>query len=287
VRLATLDLNGSGTAAVVLRGEGAVVVRDSAGRVAYPDVGALLAAGDGALEAAQRALADGDEQPYGSAALRCPILAPGAVFCIGLNYGTHITEMGRELPTHPTLFSKLSRALTDPYADIDVPAAGAARLDYEGELVAVIGKAARNVDAAEAMSHVAGLTVLNDVTMRDYQRRSPQWFAGKTWERSTPVGPAVVTLDELGDVGARELVVTVNDEERQRARLGDLVFGVADLVEDISRIVTLEPGDLIATGTPGGVGDAMDPKGYVGDGDVVEVRIDGLGSVRNRITVRP
>jgi acylpyruvate hydrolase len=287
VRLATLDLNGSGTAAVVLRGEGAVVVRDSAGRVAYPDVGALLAAGDGALEAAQRALADGDEQPYGSAALRCPILAPGAVFCIGLNYGTHITEMGRELPTHPTLFSKLSRALTDPYADIDVPAAGAARLDYEGELVAVIGKAARNVDAAEAMSHVAGLTVLNDVTMRDYQWRSPQWFAGKTWERSTPVGPTVVTLDELGDVGARELVVTVNDEERQRARLGDLVFGVADLVEDISRIVILEPGDLIATGTPGGVGDAMDPKGYVGDGDVVEVRIDGLGSVRNRITVRP
>jgi acylpyruvate hydrolase len=290
VRLATLDLNGSGTAAVVLRGEGAVVVRDSAGRVAYPDVGALLAAGDGALEAAQRALTDGDEQPYGSGALRRPILAPGAVFCVGLNYGTHITEMGRELPTHPTLFSKLSRALTDPYADIDVPAAGAARLDYEGELVAVIGKAARNVDAAEAMSHVAGLTVLNDVTMRDYQWRSPQWFAGKTWERSTPVGPAVVTLDELdehGDVGARELVVTVNDEERQRARLGDLVFGVADLVEDISRIVTLEPGDLIATGTPGGVGDAMDPKGYVGDGDVVEVRIDGLGSVRNRITVRP
>ena len=267
MRLATLDLNGSGSTAAVLRGEGAVVVRDSAGRVAYPDVGALLAGGDRALEAAQRALDDGDEQPYESVALRRPILAPGAVFCVGLNYGTHITEMGRELPTHPTLFSKLPRALTDPYADIDVPAAGAARLDYE-------------------MSHVVGLTVLNDVTMRDYQWRSPQWFAGKTWERSTPVGPAVVTLDELGDVGARELVVTVNGEERQRARLGDLVFGIAELVEDISRIVTLEPGDLIATGTPGGVGDAMEPKGYLGDGDVVEVRIDGLGFVRNRIAVR-
>ena len=175
----------------------------------------------------------------------------------------------------------------NPYADIDVPVAGAACLDYEGELVAVIGTRARNVDAGDAMSHVAGLTVFNDVTMRDYQWRSVQWFAGKTWERSTPFGPAVVTLDELGDVDARELVVTVNDEERQRARLGDLVFGVADLVEDISRIVTLEPGDLIATGTPGGVGDAMDPKGYLTDGDVVEVRIDGLGSVRNRITVRP
>ena len=286
MRLATLDLNGSGSTAAVLRGEGAVVVRDSAGRIAYPDVGALLAGGDRALEAAQRALDDGDEQPYESVALRRPILAPGAVFCVGLNYGTHITEMGRELPTHPTLFSKLPRALTDPYADIDVPAAGAARLDYEGELVAVIGTRARNVDAGDAMSHVVGLTVLNDVTMRDYQWRSPQWFAGKTWERSTPVGPAVVTLDELGDVGARELVVTVNGEERQRARLGDLVFGIAELVEDISRIVTLEPGDLIATGTPGGVGDAMEPKGYLGDGDVVEVRIDGLGFVRNRIAVR-
>src|SRR6266852_3245014 len=260
MRLATLELNGTGTAAAVLRDETAVVVRDSAGHIAYPDVGALLAAGDAGLGLAQGALDDGEEQPYTSATVRRPILAPGAIFCVGLNYRTHITEMGRELPTHPTLFSKLSRALTDPYAD---------------------------VDAAEAMSHVAGLTVLNDVTMRDYQWRSVQWFAGKTWERSTPVGPAVVTLDELGDVSARELVVTVNDEERQRARLGDLVFGVADLVEDISRIVTLEPGDLIATGTPGGVGDAMDPKGYLGDGDVVEVRIDGLGSVRNRITVRP
>jgi acylpyruvate hydrolase len=285
VRLATLELNGTGTAAAVLRDGGAVVVRDSAGRVAYPDVGALLAAGDAGLDSAQRALDDGDEQPYSSAAVRCPILAPGAIFCVGLNYGTHITEMRRELPAHPTLFSKLSRAVTDPYADIDVPIAGAACLDYEGELAAVIGTRARNVDAAEAMSYVAGLTVLNDVTMRDYQWRSVQWFAGKTWERSTPFGPAVVTLDELGDVGALEIVVTVNSEERQRARLGDLVFGVADLVADISRIVTLEPGDLIATGTPGGVGDAMVPKGYLADGDVVEVRIDRLGSVRNRIKV--
>jgi len=287
MRLATLELNGTGTAAAVLRDETAMVVRDSAGRVAYPDVGALLAAGDAGLASARRALDDGDEQPYGPGAVRRPILAPGAIFCVGLNYRTHITEMGRELPTHPTLFSKLSRALTDPYVDIDVPVAGAACLDYEGELVAVIGTRARNVDAAEAMRHVAGLTVLNDVTMRDYQWRSPQWFAGKTWERSTPVGPAVVTLDELGDLDARELVVTVNDAERQRARLGDLVFGVTELVADISRIVTLEPGDMIATGTPGGVGDAMDPKGYLGDGDVVEVRIDGLGSIRNRINVRP
>src|SRR5437667_7163234 len=151
MRLATLELNGTGTAAAVLRDGGAVVVRDSSGRLAYPDVGALLAAGDEALGLARRALEVGNEQPYESAALRRPILAPGAIFCVGLNYGTHITEMGRELPTHPTLFSKLSRALTDPYVDIDVPVAGAARLDYEGGLVAVIGSRAGNVHAADAL----------------------------------------------------------------------------------------------------------------------------------------
>src|SRR5258708_30568836 len=172
-----LELNGTGAAAAVLRDETAVVVRDSAGDIAYPDVGALLAAGDAGLGLAQGALDDGDEQPYTSAMVSRPILAPGAIFCVGLNYRTHIREMGRDCPTHPTLFSKLSRALTDPYAEIDVPVAGAACLDYEGELVAVIGTRARNVDAAEAMSHVAGLTVLNDVTMRDYQWRSPPGVA--------------------------------------------------------------------------------------------------------------
>jgi acylpyruvate hydrolase len=216
---------------------------------------------------------------YDERRLLRPVLRPGAVVCVGLNYRTHILEMGRELPKEPTLFSKLPRALTDPYAEVPLPAVSE-RVDYEGELAAVIGVGGRDIPRERAWEHVAGLTVLNDVTVRDFQRRTIQWFAGKTFEATTPFGPAVVTLDELGDPAARELQVTVNGEERQRAVLGDLVFDVPALVADLSRIVTLEPGDLIATGTPGGVGE---PQGrFLEDGDVVEVSIEGIGCVRNR-----
>jgi acylpyruvate hydrolase len=206
------------------------------------------------------------------------VLAPRAVFCVGLNYRTHILEMGRELPEHPTLFSKLARALTDPFADVELPAASE-RVDYEGELAAVIGRGGRDIPVEQAWDAVAGLTLLNDVTARDYQRRTLQWFAGKTFQASTPVGPALVTRDELRDLDDRELRVTVNGEERQRARIGDLVFDVPALVADLSRIVTLEPGDVIATGTPGGVGEPA--QRFLRDGDVVEVAVDGIGSIRN------
>jgi acylpyruvate hydrolase len=216
--------------------------------------------------------------PLEPARLLCPVLEPGAVVCVGLNYRTHILEMGRELPEEPTLFSKLPRALTDPYADIELPAASA-KWDYEAELAIVIGSGGRNIAYEEAWSHVAGLTILNDVTARDYQRRTIQWFAGKTFQRSTPVGPWIVTPDELGDLSERELRLTVNGEERQRATLGDLVFDVPALVADLSRIVELEPGDMIATGTPGGVGE---PQGtFLHPGDEVEVSIDGIGAIRN------
>ena len=149
----------------------------------------------------------------------------------------------------------------------------------------VIGSAGRWIPAERAWDHVAGLTVLNDVTVRAHQWRSPQWFAGKTWEASTPVGPAVVTIDEAGDLEELELTVRVNGEQRQHSSLGDLVFSVADLVADMSRFITVQPGDIIATGTPGGVGDAMTPKGYLQDGDEVEVTIDRIGTVRNRFRV--
>jgi acylpyruvate hydrolase len=278
MRLATLDRGGR-TAAVVLDDGHAVEIRDAGGS-AYADVGALLADATG-LQRAREAAAGGGGEPYAAADLRRPILAPGAVFCVGLNYATHIREMGRDLPEHPTLFSKLSRALTDPFADIPLPR-HSVKVDYEGELAAVIGRGGRDIDAADAWSHVAGVTVLNDVTMRDYQRRTVQWFAGKTWEGSTPFGPDIVTLDEVGDLGARELLVRVNGQERQRSKLDDLVFDVPTLVADISRIVTLQPGDIIATGTPGGVGVAMDPQSFLSDGDEVEVEISGIGTIRNR-----
>jgi acylpyruvate hydrolase len=198
-----------------------------------------------------------------------------------MNYRAHILEMGRELPTRPTLFSKLPRALTEPFADVALPRASE-QVDYEGELAVVIGTGGRDIPAERALEHVAGLTVLNDVSMRDFQRRTLQWFAGKTWQASTPVGPWIVTLDEVGDLDSRNLTTTVNGEVRQHASLGDLVFDVPTLVADLSAIVDLEPGDIIATGTPGGVGEPT--KRFLAPGDVVEVRIDGIGAIRTTFT---
>jgi acylpyruvate hydrolase len=269
MRLATLAQPTGATQAVVLRENLAAPVDG------FADVGALLRAGPAGLAAARDAQ---DGAPYAREALRRPVLAPSAVVCVGLNFATHIREMGRKLPLEPTLFAKLPRALTDPFADVELPRPSA-QLDYEGELVAVIGTPGRDIPRERAWEHVAGVTVANDVTARDFQRRTVQWFAGKTFQACTPVGPEVVTPDELGDLDARQLQVRVNGEERQRAPLGDLVFDVPALVADLSRIVALEPGDLILTGTPGGVGE---PSGqFLQDGDVVEVAIDGIGSVRN------
>jgi len=275
-------LDGSATAAVTLHGDRAVVVEHRGRR--FADVGELLRAGPAALEAA-RAAAGAPGVAYAREQLRQPIAAPGAVLCVGLNYRDHIVEMGHELPEQPTYFGKLARALTGPYATLDVPGEAAPTLDYEGELAIVIGTAGRDVAAADAWQHVAGLTILNDVSVRAHQWRTSQWLAGKTWQSLTPFGPAVVTADELPELGQRELVTRVNGDVRQRSQLHNLVFGVQALVADVSRIVELAPGDLISTGTPGGVGAGMKPPGYLRDGDRVEVEIDGIGAIENVVRV--
>jgi acylpyruvate hydrolase len=270
MRLATIDL-GDGPRAAVVLADGVATVGD------YGDVGAVLRDGAAGLQAARRA-ATGEARAFEESQLRRPVQAPTAVVCVGLNYGPHIIEMGRELPEQPTLFAKLPRALTDPYAEIEIPAI-TEKLDYEAELAVVIGTAGRNVAESAAWDHVGGLTVLNDVSARDLQNRTSEWLAGKTLQASTPFGPWIVTPDEFGDVADHEISLTVNGEERQRASLGDLVFDVAALIADLSRIVALEPGDIIATGTPGGVGAASGT--FLADGDVVEATIDGIGSIRN------
>jgi acylpyruvate hydrolase len=233
------------------------------------------------LDEARNAATRGADFALADVVLLRPVLAPAAVVCVGHNYRNHILEMGRELPDAPTLFSKVPIALADPYADVTLPLASQS-VDYEGELAVVIGRGGRDIPLDDAWEAVAGVTVLNDVSMRDYQRRTIQWFAGKTWEASTPVGPYVVTTDEISDFGSLELKVEVNGEERQHAVLGDLVFDVPTLVSDISRIFTLRPGDIIATGTPGGVGVAREPAIFLGDGDVVEVTITEIGKLRTR-----
>jgi acylpyruvate hydrolase len=280
MRLATLALDDRDTAAVALFDDLAVVVEQEGRR--FADVGELLRAGPEALAAAA-ATDPASGRPYAREQLRRPVLDPGAVVCVGLNYRDHIEEMGREMPQEPTLFGKFGRALTDPYADLDVPPAALPTLDYEGELAVVIGRRGRNIAPEAAWEHVAGLTILNDISVRAHQWRTTQWLAGKTWQALTPVGPEMVTVDELGNLGDSELTVTVNGELRQRSKLNNLVFGVEALVADISRIMELQPGDLIATGTPGGVGAGMDPTGYLGDRDLVEVRIEGIGAIVNRV----
>ena len=274
-RLATIRTPG-GPRAAVLRGDAEAVVLET-----YGDIGELLRAGADGAAVVRQALVHGDVTAVGERDLLRPVLAPGAVVCVGMNFRAHILEMGRDLPAKPTLFTKLSRALTNPFADVALPRASD-QVDYEGELAIVIGTGGRDIPVERALEHVAGLTVMNDVSMRDFQRRTLQWFAGKTWQASTPVGPWIVTLDELGDLGGRQLTTTVNDEVRQQAPLGDLVFDVPTLITDLSAIVELEPGDIIATGTPGGVGEPT--KRFLAPGDVVEVRIDGIGAIRTTFT---
>jgi acylpyruvate hydrolase len=277
MRLASIDSE-SGTFAAALSTAGAHPLLDPTGK-RFRDVGKLLASPGNWREPAEAALAR-DPETFEDDDLRRPILNPGAVIAVGLNYASHIREMGRELPRAPTLFSMLPRALTDPYAAIELPAAASQRVDYEGELGVVIGAGGRDLSPERAVDAVAGVLVINDVTMRDYQRRSLQWFAGKTWERSTPVGPWLTTLDDA-DLDNAVLDVTVDGERRQYARIDDLVFGLEQLVADISAIVALRPGDIIATGTPGGVADAMVPPRFLRAGQTCEVSITGLGALRN------
>ncbi len=276
MRLVTLSTPEGPAAAVRAGGELRALLDEQGQR--YPDLGALLRSGDDLSSAAGRS-----EPVAGDYPLLRPVLSPAAIVCVGINYDAHIREMGRDRPTSPTLFTKLPQALTDPSADVALPAASDC-VDYEGELVAVIGARGRDIPAGDALAFVAGVTLMNDVSMRDFQTRSLQWFAGKSWRASTPVGPDLVTLDELDDLEERVLTTTVNGEERQRATIGDLVFGIPELVADLSRIIELEPGDLIATGTPGGVGHALDPPVYLRSRDVVEVSVDGVGTLRTAFT---
>ena len=274
MRLVTVR-SATGPVAAVERPQGRFAVVRKDGR-AYRDVGELLQNEPGWHRDAKAAT---QKLPDDLPLLR-PILDPGAVVCVGLNYRKHVLEMGRELPSVPTYFAKLTRALADPNTSIALPA-DSEKVDYEGEFTVVIGRGGRNIAASEAWDAVAGLTLLNDVSMRDFQRRSLQWFAGKNWEGCTPVGPAVVTPDQLPNLAAREIVTRVQGEVRQQSPLADLIFDVPALVSDLSRIIRLRPGDLIATGTPGGVGDAMKPPGYLKHGDVVEISIEGIGTLRN------
>lgn len=268
MKLATLR-TASGTRAVRVEGDNAV-------DLAAPDVGTLLRTGNWAATGARHDLATAEFAPV--------VPEPGKIICVGLNYRAHLREMGRELPAYPTLFAKYPEALVGP-TDPIVLAPESEQVDWEAELAVVVGQRVRRADEAAASAAIAGFAVLNDVTMRDWQYRSPEWLQGKTFEGTTPFGPYLVTPDELpGGVRPRlALRCEVDGRTVQEADTGDLVFDPVTLVRYISRILTLNPGDVIATGTPGGVGHARTPPVYLGDGSVLVTEIEQLGRAVNTV----
>jgi len=275
MRLATLRTGPETTMAVRIDSDSAI------GITAAVDVGALLADPDWRARAAA---ADGTRRPLATipdAAWAPVIPAPSKIVCVGLNYRNHILEMGRELPEYPTLFAKYPEALIGPFDPIVLPPGADAAVDWEAELAVVIGSTARRVDEDAALAAIAGYSVINDITMRDFQYRTPEWFQGKTFEATTPLGPSMITADEL--VPDAELTCTVDGDQVQVTRIDDLVFSPAALVAYISKIFTLRPGDVIATGTPGGVGHARKPPRYLSPGSTVSTAIAGIGELRNAI----
>lgn len=262
-----------GTAAARVEGDQAV-------RLPYSDVGELLASGD---DWRTRAAADhGRSFALAGVDLGPVVPHPSKIVCVGLNYMKHVREGGGEVPSYPTLFAKFPDALAGPRDDIVIPSASQAT-DWEAELVVIIGATVRGADPETAAAAIAGFTIGNDVSMRDWQLRTDQWLQGKTWDAASPVGPALVTVDEVGSPRP-DLAIScrVDGEVMQDARTSDLLFDPVDIVVYVSTVVTLRPGDLIFTGTPEGIGGAMVPPRYLQDGEVVTTRIEGLGEQVNR-----
>ncbi len=222
------------------------------------------------------------EIPAEGVRLGPPVARPGKIICVGKNYAEHAKEFDAQVPTSPVLFSKATTALSGPYDDIVIDNA-ATTTDAEVELAVVIGKTARRVSEADALAHVAGYAVMNDVTDRAAQKEGLQWFRGKSFDTFCPLGPWLITPDEVDLARGLTLTSHLNGEPLQTGHTGDMMFGVAYLISFISRSITLEPGDLIATGTPAGVGFARTPPVFLKPGDVIACAIEGIGEIRNRL----
>ncbi|MFS0750857.1 fumarylacetoacetate hydrolase family protein [Oceanobacillus sp. 1P07AA] len=212
--------------------------------------------------------------------LGMPLGIAKKVICVGKNYADHVAEMKSEIPEFPVLFAKFDNAIIGPEEEIYFPSV-TEKLDYEVELTIVIGKEASHVNEENALDYVAGYTIGNDTSARDLQKRTPQWLQGKSLDHTTPIGPWIVTKDEILDPGNLTIASYVNNEKRQYSNTKHLIFSVPFLVSFISNLITLKPGDIIMTGTPDGVGFAMDPPGYVKDKDKIKLEIEGIGVMEN------
>ena len=280
MRLLTFD-DGSGPQAGILVGEDVVPVSaldapasSVKGLLEALDANALAELGERAKSAPQRIALSGLR-------LLAPVPDPEKIICLGLNYRDHAEESGQEIPAAPLWFGKFANSLIGSGQDIVLPAAHPDYVDYEAELAVVIGRTANRVEEADALSYVAGAMPFNDVSARDLQLQNPLWTSGKAIDTFAPCGPALVTLDEAGDLGSLALRTRINGKVVQEGNTSNLIFSVASAVAWLSRTITLAPGDIIATGTPAGVGG---PQGiFLRDGDTVEVEIDSLGVLANPV----
>jgi acylpyruvate hydrolase len=241
-----------------------------------PDVGALLAIGVADVPTRP----DAEPVPVAEADFAPVVTNPSKIVCVGLNYRSHILETGRELPEYPTIFAKFAETLMGPNDDLPLPAVSD-RVDWEVELAVIIGTPVHRASTGEALAAIGGYATSNDVSMRDWQRRTLQWLAGKMFEHTTPVGPYLVTPDEADHATDLEIRSEVDGVTMQQGRTSDLVFKPADVVAYVSQIITLKPGDLLLTGTTGGVGDARKPPVYLKPGQVLRTYIEGLGECVN------
>jgi len=228
------------------------------------------------------ASSDGQAVPLADVQLLAPVPRPGKVICVGLNYRDHAEETGQAIPDEPVLFSKFANSVVGPGDDVVVPRV-VTQPDFEAELAVVIGRRATDVSAPDAPSYVAGYTCANDVSARDLQFRSSQWLLGKAIDSFLPLGPWLVTADEVGDPGRLAIRCTIDDDVVQDSSTDQMIFGVAELIAFISRTITLEPGDVIATGTPPGVGMARKPQRWLRDGERMTVEIEKIGALTNTV----
>ena len=277
MRLATVK-TAFGTTAVRIEGEATSLMNSTmltGIELDFDDVGALLRSGDWA----KAAELSGEPMVFATEDLAPVVPHPEKIICVGLNYAKHIREMNREFPEHPTLFIKFADALTGPYDDIYIPEFGTQKLDYEGELAVVIGKRAHRVTQDEALDHVAGYAIMNDYTLRDIQRQTTQFHAGKSFYRTAGFGPWLTTSDEWSPGNHARVRTSLDGVLKQDDDTDDLIFSVAKLIEFCSSLYPLNPGDVIVTGTPEGVGFARGE--FIQDGQTVRIEIDGLGHIEN------
>ena len=282
MRLVSFRANGHARAAL-LRDDGCVYdIWGDAARGARASDRTLEAILEGGLIGELHAVEGDDGVPVEGLELLPPLTRPGKILCIGLNYRAHAEEQGAEPPATPTFFAKFQNALTPPGATVRLPP-WSDKVDYEAEVAFVIADRCKDVPESEAMEHVAGYTLMNDLSARDYQFKTPQWMPGKTFDGAAPCGPALVTPDEAGPHDGIEIELTLNGELMQKSSTADLVHSVPALVAYLSKLMTLEPGDVVSTGTPAGVGSLRDPKVWLKPGDEVVISSPQLGVLETRL----